>query len=58
MPVGTVEDTGPLGIRMHMPIPNGMPTLARRSPPSLACCSCRHSDFYLRAFDTATGKEI
>ena len=27
VPVGTVEDTGPLGIRMHMPIPIGMPTL-------------------------------
>jgi quinate dehydrogenase (quinone) len=27
VPVGTVQDTGPLGIRMHMPIPVGMPTL-------------------------------
>ncbi len=27
VPVGTVEDTGPLGIRMHLPIPIGLPTL-------------------------------
>ena len=35
VPVGTVEDTGPLGIRMHMPIPIGMCMRI----PSLACCS-------------------
>ncbi|MCF5021861.1 membrane-bound PQQ-dependent dehydrogenase, glucose/quinate/shikimate family, partial [Pseudomonas lactis] len=27
VPVGTVEDTGPLGIRMHLPIKVGLPTL-------------------------------
>lgn len=27
VPVGTVEDTGPLGIRMHLPIKIGLPTL-------------------------------
>lgn len=28
VPVGTVEDTGPLGIKMGLPIPTiGMPTL-------------------------------
>ena len=39
VPVGTVEDTGPLGIRMHMPIPIGMPTLAHRWQRSPDCCS-------------------
>src|SRR5690606_12913519 len=27
VPIGTVEDTGPLGIKMHLPIPVGMPTV-------------------------------
>lgn len=59
VPVGTVQDTGPLGIRMHLPIPIGMPTLG----PSLATQSglvffAGTQDFYLRAFDSATGKEV
>ncbi|GAA5235534.1 glucose/quinate/shikimate family membrane-bound PQQ-dependent dehydrogenase [Verticiella sediminum] len=59
VPVGTVKDTGPLGIRMGLPIPIGMPTLG----PSLATQSglvffAGTQDFYLRAFDAATGKEI
>ncbi|CDK73006.1 Quinate/shikimate dehydrogenase [Pyrroloquinoline-quinone] [Klebsiella pneumoniae IS22] len=39
VPVGTVEDTGPLGIRMHMPIPIGMRPLAHRWQRSPDCCS-------------------
>ena len=59
VPVGTVEDTGPLGIRMHMPIPIGMPTLgASLSTQSGLLFFAGTQDFYLRAFDTATGKEI
>jgi quinate dehydrogenase (quinone) len=59
VPVGTVKDTGPLGIPLGLPIPIGMPTLG----PSLATQSgllffAGTQDFYLRAFDTATGKEI
>ncbi|MGH8844910.1 MAG: membrane-bound PQQ-dependent dehydrogenase, glucose/quinate/shikimate family, partial [Advenella sp.] len=59
VPVGTVQDTGPLGIRMGMPIPVGMPTLG----PSLATQAgllffAGTQDFYLRAYDSATGKEI
>lgn len=59
VPVGTVEDTGPFNIPMGLPIPIGMPTLG----PSLATQSgllffAGTQDFYLRAFDTATGKEI
>ncbi|RMX06323.1 glucose/quinate/shikimate family membrane-bound PQQ-dependent dehydrogenase [Corticibacter populi] len=59
VPVGTVKDTGPLGIRMGLPIPVGMPTLG----PSLATQSglvffAGTQDFYLRAFDGATGQEI
>jgi len=59
VPVGTVQDTGPLGIRMHMPIPIGMPTLgASLSTQSGLLFFAGTQDFYLRAFDTATGSEI
>ena len=59
VPVGTVEDTGPLGIRMHMPIPIGMPTLgASLATQSGLLFFAGTRDFYLRAFDTANGKEI
>ncbi|BAN48782.1 glucose/quinate/shikimate family membrane-bound PQQ-dependent dehydrogenase [Metapseudomonas resinovorans] len=60
VPVGTVQDTGPFGIKMRMPIPIGMPTLG----PTLATQSGllffagAQGDFYLRAFDSATGEEI
>lgn len=59
VPVGTVQDTGPLGVKMHMPIPIGMPTLGG----SLATQSgllffAGTQDYYLRAFDTATGEEV
>ena len=59
VPVGTVQDTGPMGIRMHMPIPIGMPTLgASLSTQSGLLFFAGTQDFYLRAFDTASGKEI
>jgi len=59
VPVGTVQDTGPFGIKMHLPIPIGMPTLGG----SLATQSglvffAGTQDYYLRAFDSATGKEV
>lgn len=59
VPVGTVEDTGPLGIKMRLPIPVGMPTLGG----SLATQSglvffAGTQDYYLRAFDSGTGKEV
>lgn len=59
VPVGTVRDTGPLGISMWLPIPIGMPTLG----PSMVTKSglvffAGTQDFYLRAFDSANGKEI
>ncbi|MGY1424333.1 membrane-bound PQQ-dependent dehydrogenase, glucose/quinate/shikimate family [Lysobacter sp. A289] len=59
VPLGTVQDTGPLGIKMHLPIPVGMPTLAG----SLATQSglvffAGTQDYYLRALDGRTGKEL
>ncbi|MET0376010.1 MAG: membrane-bound PQQ-dependent dehydrogenase, glucose/quinate/shikimate family, partial [Rhizorhabdus sp.] len=59
VPLGTVKDTGPFGIKMHMPIPIGMPTLGG----SLATESgliffAGTQDYYLRALDSATGLEL
>lgn len=59
VPLGTVQDTGPLGIRVGLPIPIGMPTLGG----SLATQGgllffAGTQDYYLRAFDTGTGHEV
>lgn len=59
VPVGTVEDTGPMGLRMKMKMPVGMPTLgATMTTQSGLLFFAGTQDFYLRAFDTATGKVI
>jgi quinate dehydrogenase (quinone) len=59
IPMGTVQDTGPLGIKMHAPMPIGMPTIGG----SLATQGglvffAATQDFYLRAIDSATGDEV
>lgn len=59
VPLGTVQDTGPFGIKMHMQMPIGMPSLGG----SLATQGglvfiAGTQDYYLRAFDTSTGKEV
>jgi quinate dehydrogenase (quinone) len=59
VPVGTVQDTGPMGIKMRLPFEVGMPTLGG----SLATQGgllffAGTQDYYLRAFDTASGKEV
>lgn len=59
VPMGTVEDSGPLGIKTHMHIPLGMPTLG--GPTSTASglvFFAGTQDYYLRALDSATGKEL
>jgi quinate dehydrogenase (quinone) len=59
VPVGTVEDAGPLGITMHLPIPIGMPTLGgSMATKSGLLFFAGSQDFYLRAFDSGTGAEI
>ncbi|MDG9885102.1 glucose/quinate/shikimate family membrane-bound PQQ-dependent dehydrogenase [Pseudomonas putida CSV86] len=59
VPVGTVEDTGPLGIRMHLPLPIGLPTLGGTlSTQGGLVFIAGTQDFYLRAFDSGNGKEI
>jgi len=59
VPVGTVKDTGPMGVKMRLPIPIGMPTLGG----SLATQSgllffAGTQDYYLRAYDSRTGEEV
>ncbi|MCX8956771.1 glucose/quinate/shikimate family membrane-bound PQQ-dependent dehydrogenase [Erwinia psidii] len=59
VPLGTVQDTGPFGIKMRVRMPIGMPSLGG----SLATQGglvfiAGTQDYYLRAFDTATGKEV
>ncbi|MDX3924742.1 MAG: glucose/quinate/shikimate family membrane-bound PQQ-dependent dehydrogenase [Shinella sp.] len=59
VPVGTVEDTGPLGIKMGLPIPIGMPTLGGTLATQGGLVFIAGTqDYYLRAFDGATGKEV
>ncbi|MEW9617872.1 glucose/quinate/shikimate family membrane-bound PQQ-dependent dehydrogenase [Shinella sp. S4-D37] len=59
VPVGTVEDTGPLGIKMGLPIPIGMPTLGGTLATQGGLVFIAGTqDYYLRAFDSATGREV
>ncbi|NNB68026.1 glucose/quinate/shikimate family membrane-bound PQQ-dependent dehydrogenase [Pseudomonas fluorescens] len=59
VPVGTVEDTGPLGIRMHLPIKVGLPTLGGTlSTQGGLIFIAGTQDFYLRAFDSGNGDEV
>ncbi|WP_392559213.1 membrane-bound PQQ-dependent dehydrogenase, glucose/quinate/shikimate family [Orbus mooreae] len=58
-PLGTVMDTGMFGIPMRMPIPIGMPTIGGpMTTKSGLLFFAATQDFYLRAFDSATGEEI
>ncbi|MXV08080.1 MULTISPECIES: membrane-bound PQQ-dependent dehydrogenase, glucose/quinate/shikimate family [unclassified Xanthomonas] len=59
VPVGTVQDTGPLGFKMHLPIPIGMPTLGGTlATQSGLVFIAGTQDYYLRAYDSGTGKEL
>ncbi|MEX5559316.1 glucose/quinate/shikimate family membrane-bound PQQ-dependent dehydrogenase [Pseudomonas rhodesiae] len=59
VPVGTVEDTGPLGVRMHLPIKIGLPTLGGTlSTQGGLIFIAGTQDFYLRAFNSGNGEEI
>ncbi|WP_297832952.1 membrane-bound PQQ-dependent dehydrogenase, glucose/quinate/shikimate family [Pseudomonas sp.] len=59
MPLGTTEQTGPLGIATHLPTPIGMPT--RGGPVTTSSglvFMAGTQDFYIRALDVRTGKEL
>lgn len=58
VPVGTVQDTGPFGIKMRMKMPVGMPTLGGTLATQGGLVFIAGTqDYYLRAFDSATGQE-
>ncbi|QSR20092.1 glucose/quinate/shikimate family membrane-bound PQQ-dependent dehydrogenase [Novosphingobium sp. KA1] len=59
VPVGTVRDTGPMGIKMGLPIPIGMPTLGGTLATQGGLVFIAGTqDYYLRAFNAANGKEV
>jgi len=59
VPVGSVQDTGPFGVKMRMPMPIGMPTLGGTLATQGGLVFIAGTqDYYLRAFDSATGKEV
>lgn len=59
VPVGTVQDTGPFGIKMRMPMPVGMPTLGGTLATQGGLVFIAGTqDYYLRAFDSSTGEEV
>ncbi|WP_106477869.1 membrane-bound PQQ-dependent dehydrogenase, glucose/quinate/shikimate family [Phytohalomonas tamaricis] len=59
VPLGTVQDTVLFGMKTHLPMPIGMPTIGG----SLATQGglvffAATQDYWLRAFDSATGDEV
>lgn len=59
VPVGTVKDTGPFGIKMQLPIPIGMPTIGgTMATQSGLVFIASTQDYFLRAYDSGNGKEV
>ncbi|UXM94556.1 membrane-bound PQQ-dependent dehydrogenase, glucose/quinate/shikimate family [Bartonella sp. HY329] len=59
VPLGTTEDSGPMGLKIGLPIKAGLPSLG--GPLATAGNLIFYSgtqDYYLRAFNSATGAEI
>lgn len=58
-PLGTTKDSGPLGIKVKMPMQVGLPTLSGPlATGGNLIFYAGTQDYYLRAFDTLTGKEV
>ncbi|MET0658502.1 MAG: PQQ-binding-like beta-propeller repeat protein, partial [Steroidobacteraceae bacterium] len=59
VPMGTTRDTGPAGLKLHLPIPLGLPTLGGAvSTQTGLIFFAGTQDYYLRALDSNTGKEL
>lgn len=57
--LGTPEQFGPLGIKTHLPIEMGMPTLGGAVPTASGLIFfSATSDYYLRALDVMTGEVV
>ncbi|KQM99381.1 membrane-bound PQQ-dependent dehydrogenase, glucose/quinate/shikimate family [Sphingomonas sp. Leaf25] len=58
-PLGTTQDTGPLGFKTHLRVPIGTPTLSGAlTTRSGLIFYTGTTDYYLRAMDVRTGKEL
>lgn len=59
VPLGTIHDTGPMGIKMGLKAPIGMPTIGgpMATQGGLVFFAATQ-DYYLRAFDSSNGKEL
>lgn len=58
VPLGTVQDTVLFGMKTHLPIPIGMPTIGGSlSTQGGLVFFAATQDYWLRAFDSATGEE-
>lgn len=59
VPLGTVQDTGPLGIKMGLKAPIGMPTIGgpMATQGGLVFFAATQ-DYYLRAFNASNGDEL
>ncbi|MGB3500291.1 MAG: membrane-bound PQQ-dependent dehydrogenase, glucose/quinate/shikimate family [Mesorhizobium sp.] len=59
IPAGTAEQLGPLGVKTGLPMPMGLPTYAGTSATAGGLVFfAGFQDYYLRAYDAATGKEL
>lgn len=59
VPMGTMADKGPFGIKTHVPLYTGMPTLGGLlTTKSGISFFAGTQDYYLRALDTETGKVL
>lgn len=59
MPLGTLQDAGPLGMAMHMPIPIGLPAIGGPiTTASGLVFMAGTQDHYIRALDIRTGREL
>ncbi len=59
IPLGTLQDSGPLGLAMHLPIPIGLPAIG--GPVTTASgliFMAGTQDHYIRALDIRTGREL
>jgi quinate dehydrogenase (quinone) len=58
-PMGTVEDTGPRGLRTGLKMPIGMPTLGGTMVTASGLVFFAGTqDYYLRAIDARSGREL
>lgn len=59
MPLGTTEETGPLGIATRLPLPIGMPTRGGPITTSSGLIfMAAAQDYYFRALDVRTGRAL